>query len=78
MNHIKSGKKGANFPELHRVIMIFKSWLRGLHHHVDALQEYINEYTYRFNRSFMKGNIFDNLMNRMINTPPHYYKMIIC
>ena len=24
MNHIKSGKKGENFPELHRVIMNFK------------------------------------------------------
>ena len=77
MNHIKSGKKGENFPELHRVIMNFKSWLRGLHHHVGDLQDYINEYTFRFNRSFMKGNIFDNLMKRMINTPPYSYKMII-
>ncbi len=78
MIHKKSGKKGENFPELHRVIMNFKGWLRGLHHHVGDLQDYINEYTYRFNRSFMKGNIFDNLMNRMINTPPHTYKTIIC
>ena len=77
MTHIKSGKKGENFPELHRVIMNFKSWLRGMHHHVKDLQEYINEYTYRFNRSFMKGNIFDNLMNRMINTEPYTYKSII-
>lgn len=74
---IKSGKKGENFPEIHRVIMNFKGWLRGLHHHVEDLQEYINEYTYRFNRSFMKGNIFDNLMVRMINTKPHSYKLII-
>ena len=78
MIHKKSGKKGENFPELHRVIMNFKGWLRGLHHHVGDLQDYINEYTYRFNRSFMKGNIFNNLMNRMINTPPHTYKTIIC
>ena len=78
ISHKKSGKKGENFPELHRVIMNFKGWLRGLHHHVGDLQDYINEYTYRFNRSFMKGNIFDNLMNRMINTPPQTYKMIIC
>lgn len=77
MNHIKSGKKGENFPELHRVIMNFKGWLRGLHHSVKDLQEYINEYTYRFNRSFMRGNIFDNLMDRMISTPPHSYKTII-
>lgn len=77
MTHKKSGKKGENFPDVHRVIMNFKGWLRGLHHYVKDLQDYINEYTYRFNRSFMKGNIFDNLINRMINTPQHYYKSII-
>jgi hypothetical protein len=32
--------------------MNFKGWLRGLHHQVGDLQEYLNEYTYRFNRSF--------------------------
>lgn len=77
IKQIKSGKKGENFPELHRVIMNFKAWLRGLHHHVRDLQQYINEYTYRFNRSFMKGNIFDNIMARMVNAKPCSYKMII-
>lgn len=77
MVHIESGKKGKNFPEMHRVIMLFKSWLRGMHHHVGDLQEYINEYTYRFNRSFMKGRIFDNLVKRMVNAPPETYKSII-
>ncbi len=43
--HIKSGEKGENFPELHRVIMNFKGWLRGLHHHFGDLQEYINSST---------------------------------
>ena len=57
--------------------MNFKGWPRGLHHHVRDLQDYINEYTYQFNRSFMKGNIFDNLMNRMIKTTPYTYKKII-
>lgn len=77
MERVKSGKKGENFPELHRVIMTFKSWLRGMYHHVGDLQEYINEYTYRFNRSFMKGNIFDNLVYRMICHKPEQYNMII-
>jgi transposase-like protein len=77
MTHIKSGKKGENFPELHRVIMNFKSWLRGTHHHVGDLQDYINEYTYSFNRSFMKGNIFDNLLYRMVEMKPCLYKTII-
>ena len=77
IKHIKSGKKDKNFPELHRVIMNFKGWLKGIHHHDGDLQEYINEYTYRFNRSFMKGNIFDNLIDRMIITKPYPYKSII-
>lgn len=73
-----SGKKGENFPEMHRVIMGFKGWLRGMHHHTEHLQAYVNEYTYRFNRSNMKGNIFDNLMNRMAVSAPVTYKTIIC
>jgi hypothetical protein len=34
------------------------------------LQDYLDEYCYRFNRSFMKEGIFENLMVRMVNTPP--------
>ncbi len=63
---IPSGKKGGNFPELHRAIMNLKGWLRGMHHHVEHLQDYLDEYCYRFNRSFMKEGIFDNLMLRMV------------
>ena len=70
LSRIPSGKKGTNFPDLHRVIMNLKGWLRGMHHHVDDLQAYLDEYCYRFNRRFMKGGIFDNLMLRMINCPP--------
>ena len=78
LSQIPSGKKGENFSDLHRVIMGFKGWLRGMHHHADHLQAYINEYTYRFNRNFMKANIFDNLLNRMMIAKPCTYKMIIC
>lgn len=74
LEQIASGKKGSNFKELHRVIMNLKAWLRGVHHHVDDLQAYLDEYCYRFNRSFMKENIFDNLMMRMVKTEPCYIK----
>jgi hypothetical protein len=77
LTQTQSGKKGENFPELHRVIMGFKGWLRGMHHHANHLQAYIDEYTYRFNRSFMTTGIFDNLLERMISNPPKTYKMII-
>ena len=74
LKQIYSGKKGENFPEMHRVIMLLKSWLRGMHHHVKDLQEYLNEYCYRFNRSQMKEGIFENLLNRMIIHKPCYIK----
>lgn len=76
MIRIPSGKKGNNFPELHRTIMMLKAWLRGIHHHVNDLQDYLDEYCYRFNRSFMKGEIFDNLMLRMVKTSPCFIKNI--
>ena len=74
LEQIPSGKKGSNFKELHRVIMNLKAWLRGVHHHVNDLQDYLNEYCYRFNRSSMKEGIFDNLMLRMVNTEPCFIK----
>ena len=73
----KSEKKGKNFTDLHRCIMMLKAWLRGVHHSVKYLQAYLDEYTYRFNRHKMKEGIFENLMNRMMQKPPYTYKMII-
>ena len=74
---VPPGKKGENFPDLHRVIMGFKGWLRGVHHHATHLQAYIDEYTYRFNRNKMKLFHFENLIDRMVNAKPCTYKMII-
>jgi ISXO2-like transposase domain/Transposase zinc-ribbon domain len=76
LKRVKSGKKGENFPDLHRVIMGFKGWLRGIHHHVDHLQAYIDEYCYRFNRNKMKEGIFENLITRMVNAKPYPYKLM--
>jgi hypothetical protein len=76
LKQTKSEKKGKNFKHIHRVIMGFKGWLRGIHHHAEHLQSYINEHTYRFNRSFMKEGLFENLMNRMVLGKPITYKMI--
>ncbi len=72
-----SGRKGEGFPDLHRAIMGFKGWLRGMHHHAEHLQAYIDEYTYRFNRNFMRKGLFENLIGRMVNCKPITYKMII-
>ena len=45
---------------------MFKASLRGIQHSVDNLQAYIDQYGYRFNRSQMKGEIFDNLLTKMV------------
>lgn len=74
----KSEKKGKNFGRIHRIIMGFKGWLRGTHGHAEHLQSYLNEYCYRFNKHFMKENIFENLIKRMIFSDPLTYKQIIC
>jgi hypothetical protein len=66
----KSAPKGRNFGDMHRVIMMFKAWLRGMHHSVVNLQDYLDEYAYRFNRSLMQENIFDNLLDRAVKHPP--------
>jgi len=76
MTQVSSGKKGRNFPEMHRVIMGFKGWLRGIHGHAEHLQAYIDEYCYRFNRSNMKDGIFDNLLGKLIAAKPITHKII--
>lgn len=73
----KSSKKGQNFSIMHRVIMGFKSWLRGTHGHAVHLKNYLNEYCYRYNRNKMKEGIFYNLLLRMVNHEPTPYKLII-
>lgn len=72
----KKSKKGKNFDTLHQYIMGFKGWLRGIHHSVVHLQAYINEYNYRYNRYFMNGDIFENLMVRIMEHKPAFYKML--
>jgi transposase-like protein/predicted RNA-binding Zn-ribbon protein involved in translation (DUF1610 family) len=62
----KSTKK--NFIPMNRYVQGLKSWLRGIHHHVDSyhLQAYLDEYSYRFNRHFSKDCIFDETIERMV------------
>jgi hypothetical protein len=70
LEQIPSGTKGGNFHDMHRVIMMLKTWLRGTHHSVKHLQGYLDEYCYRFNRHLMREKIFDNMMHRMIKHSP--------
>ncbi len=77
LKQVKSIKKGKNFPEIHRTIMMFKAWLRGVHNSVKYLQAYVNEYTNWFNRHFMTDGIFENLMSRMVKSGLFPYQKMI-
>ncbi len=71
-------KKGKNFKQLHEQIMLFKIWLRGIHHKCSPqhYQAYLDEYCYRFNRRGHRNSIFDNLIKRMMNQIPHPYPLL--
>lgn len=65
-----------NFKLTHRFIQGFKSWIRGIYHHVSEryYQTYMDEYCYRFNRNNSKESIFANLMERLVLCKPILYK----
>jgi hypothetical protein len=63
-----SSDDGKNFKELHIHIMNIKGWLRGIHHHCskEHMQNYLDEYHFRYNRRSNMGTIFDVLMKKMV------------
>ena len=63
-----ASEDGKNFKELHLHIMNIKGWLRGIHHHCskEHMQDYLNEYHFRYNRRSNMGTIFDLLMKKMV------------
>ena len=63
---------GTNFGELHVIIMNFKGWLRGIHHHCSAaqLQGYLDEFFYRFNRRAFPQTMLHKLWERMMKHKP--------
>jgi ISXO2-like transposase domain len=69
----KLSEDGKNFPELHTVIMLFKKFIKGIHHNVSSarLQNYMDEFCFRFNRKTHIANININLLNRMALAKPY-------
>lgn len=66
----ENSDKGKGFPLLHRQIMMFKAWLRGIHHHCSHLQRYLDEFCYRFNRLKYPETMFHNLVKAMMGHGP--------
>lgn len=67
---------GKNYEKLHYIIMNFKSWLRGIHHHCSEvhIQGYLNEFCYRMNRRIHLKTAFHKLIDRMVKTKPFMIK----
>ena len=68
-------KKGKKFPEIHTIIMLLKTWLRGIHHKCSEkhMQAYLNEFFYRFNRRGFLKTTFHNLIDKMVRHVPVYH-----
>jgi len=63
-----ASEDGKNFKELHIHIMNIKGWLRGIHHHCskERMQNYLDEYHFRYNRRSNMDTIFDVLIKKMV------------
>lgn len=72
-------EKGSALEELHKQIMQFKNWLRGIHHKCskEHLHAYLNEYVFRFNRRNKRKHLFDEVISKMMNDIPHPYSYLV-
>jgi len=70
---------GNGMKQLHIIIHQVKSWLRSTYSwmHKDHIKRYLDEYSFRINRSIYKETIFHKLIERMVNAQPFSYKQII-
>jgi transposase-like protein len=71
---IKSDK-GKSFPILHQQIMNFKGWLRGIYHHCSSkhYQKFLDEYSFRTNRTNAESGIFRLLPGRSVTIKSKTY-----
>lgn len=71
-------ENGMAMKEIHRQIMLFKNWLRGIHHKCskELLKKYLNEYKFRFNNRNRRHLIFDILIERLVHSAPLPYPLL--
>lgn len=72
-------KNGLSMPEIHIVIHQIKSWIRTIYswvhpHHVNS---YLDEFSFRINRSIFKKSIFHKIMERVVLGEHLGYKDIV-
>jgi len=76
----KLSKNGQNFQTIHIQIRNLKNWLRGTHSYCNKenLNEYLDEYFFRFNRNNFRATILEKVLERMALSPPKPYISIKC
>ena len=70
----KENKAGRGLFAFHRQAMMFKAWLRGVHHSVKHLQAYLDEFFFRFNNRVR--NLFFLTVKKMVGKPPVILKLL--
>jgi len=75
----KASNKGGSMKQMHTIIHQLKSWMRSVYSwtHEDHLEKYLDEYSFRINRSIHKQTIFHSLILRMILVKPITYQQVI-
>ena len=70
---------GKNFKKLHLVIHQIKSWIRTIPTHASKhhMDRYLNEFSFRLNRSQFKQSIFHKTIERMLKHKPYSHSQII-
>lgn len=78
ITQIKSAN-GANFRAMHTMIHQVKSWIRTTYSWVSGFNtnRYLDEFCYRINRSLMKENIFNNIIQKMVDGDKIYQSSLI-
>ncbi len=71
-------QKGKGLGELHKQIMQFKNWLRGIHHKCSDqyLHAYLDEYVYRFNKRNARRWIFNDVVKKLMHQIPQPYQAL--
>ncbi len=70
---------GRGMPQIHIIIHQIKSWLRTIYSwvHPKHINSYLDEFSFRINRSIYKYSIFDKIIERVVNNRHIAYKEII-
>lgn len=71
--------KGQGMPQIHIVIHQIKSWLRTIYSwvHPEHIDSYLDEFSFRINRSIYKNTIFHKMMERIVLGEHLSYNKII-